>query len=78
MSGLISLHVPPRYCQGLGMELDPARNDAAVGGASGDISSGASRVRMLVIPTDEELSIAQQTLEVVHGLQQEGGAATAA
>ncbi|KXZ55440.1 ACK1 protein [Gonium pectorale] len=51
--------------QGLGMQLDPERNAAAVGGRTADIAAPSSRVRLLVIPTDEELSIAQQTLQVV-------------
>jgi acetate kinase len=43
----------------------------------GDISSAGSSVRVLVIPTDEELCIAQQTVEVVRaaGLNLGGGAA---
>ncbi|KAG2499836.1 hypothetical protein HYH03_002127 [Edaphochlamys debaryana] len=51
--------------QGLGLSADAARNAAAVGGKQLDISAPGSRVRLLVIPTDEELSIAQQTLQVV-------------
>ncbi|GIL65712.1 hypothetical protein Vafri_19392 [Volvox africanus] len=51
--------------QGLGMEVDPELNQQAVGGRQGDISTPGSRVKLLVIPTDEELSIAQQTLQVV-------------
>ena len=39
-----------------GMELDPEKN---VRGASGDISTADSRVKVLVIPTDEELVIAR-------------------
>lgn len=39
-----------------GMELDPAKN---VRGAEGDISTADSRVKVLVIPTDEELVIAR-------------------
>lgn len=49
-------------CQGLehlGIELDSAQNDARVRGAR-DISTAESRVRVLVIPTNEELEIAHQ------------------
>lgn len=59
----------------MGIAVDAARNAAAVGGESGDISSPGSRVRVLVVPTDEELSIAQQTLGVV---AQQRGKQTAA
>ena len=45
------------------MQLDHAANDTAVGRA-GVISTPGSRVQLLVIPTDEELSIAEQTLQV--------------
>lgn len=36
-------------------------------GVKADVSAADARVRVLVIPTDEELSIAQQTLRVVAG-----------
>lgn len=39
-----------------GMELEPSKN---VRGAEGDISTPASRVKVLVVPTDEELVIAR-------------------
>jgi acetate kinase len=47
----------------LGLDLDPAAN--ANGGPR--ISHAASRVACYVIPTDEELMIAQHTLRVVRG-----------
>ncbi|PNW70194.1 hypothetical protein CHLRE_17g709850v5 [Chlamydomonas reinhardtii] len=50
----------------MGMQLDHAANDTAVGRA-GVISTPGSRVQLLVIPTDEELSIAEQTLQVAKG-----------
>ncbi len=43
----------------LGVELDEQKNAAACG--LSEIQSGASRVRILVIPTDEELGIARRT-----------------
>ena len=54
--------------QGFGIDVDPARNEAIVGGKAGEIQSDASSVKVLVIPTDEELSIAKQTLQVVEAL----------
>jgi acetate kinase len=45
----------------LGAELDEAANAA---GAS-VISGSTSRVRLMVVPTDEELMIARHTLTVV-------------
>ncbi|MFS0895369.1 acetate/propionate family kinase [Microbacterium sp. 179-I 3D3 NHS] len=45
-----------------GVELDPARNEARERGIR-LISSDASRVAVLVVPTNEELQIARQTAE---------------
>ncbi|MBN1670393.1 MAG: acetate kinase [Kiritimatiellae bacterium] len=50
----------------LGIVLDPARNDATVGTA-GRIQAPESRVALLVIPTNEELAIAQETFRVARG-----------
>jgi len=49
----------------LGLILDPASNLAAVRGRAGDIAASESPVRILVVPTNEELEIARQTVEVV-------------
>lgn len=46
-----------------GVEIDPDRNTAPERGIR-RISSDASRVTVLVVPTDEELEIARQTLSV--------------
>ena len=46
-----------------GVELDPERNEARGRGIR-RISSDASRVEVLVVPTNEELEIARQTLSV--------------
>ena len=54
-----------RGLEGLGVALDVAQNDAMVGGRQGPVHAGSSRVQVLVIPTNEELSIAQQTLQTV-------------
>ncbi len=54
-------------CDGLGVlgvELDAAANDAA-GGGERRISSDASRVAVLVVPTNEELEIARQAAALV-------------
>jgi acetate kinase len=49
---------------GLGIEIDIERNQATANGTR-DISSAGSDVMVLVIPTNEELRIAQETLRVV-------------
>jgi acetate kinase len=57
-------------CEGLselGIQVDPARNGAVVG-KEGDISTEGSRVRVMVIPTNEELLIARDTFRAVRGL----------
>jgi acetate kinase len=54
-------------CEGLsflGIELD-AESNARVRGVECDISSAGSRVRVLVVPTDEERLIADETVAVV-------------
>ncbi|MCX5876766.1 MAG: acetate kinase [Deltaproteobacteria bacterium] len=51
-------------CQGLahlGLEMDTGKNRGPREGCSA-IESGASRVKILVIPTNEELEIAEQTM----------------
>jgi acetate kinase len=61
-----------RICDGLqwlGIELDAERNEATVGGSEGLISSEGSRVEIWVVPTDEELLIARDTVRVVQGLE---------
>lgn len=62
----------------MGIAIDDAANRATVGGEQGDISAGDSRIRVLVIPTDEELSIAQQTLQVVDEIKRKAKVAVAA
>jgi acetate kinase len=61
-----------RICEGLkwlGVAIDSARNDATVGGAEGRISTDESRIEIWVVPTDEELLIARDTVRVVLGLE---------
>ena len=58
-------------CEGLGflgIELDKAANSRARGVES-DISAAGARVRVLVVPTEEERLIADETVAVVSGLQ---------
>ena len=50
--------------QAFGIQLDEAKNEQCIG-KEGVVSTKASAVQVLVIPTDEELSIAQQTLAVI-------------
>jgi acetate kinase len=62
--------VREKTCLGLaelGYEIDPARNQEAVGKAS-EISTASSRIRIFVIPTNEELLIARDTFRVIRGL----------
>ena len=51
----------------MGLRLDPAKNAAAMGGKEADISAADATVRTLVIPTNEELIIARDTLRLVAG-----------
>ena len=50
--------------EGFGVELDAARNQER-GSVSRRISTDASKTAVLVVPTNEELEIARQTLELV-------------
>jgi acetate kinase len=61
-----------RICTGLewaGLEIDPTRNSVTLNGTRADISREGSRMRALVIPTDEELLIARDTVRVLEGVQ---------
>ena len=51
--------------QAFGIDINEERNRATVGGEMGEIQEGSSKIKVLVIPTDEELSIAQQTMQVL-------------
>ena len=62
-----------RICKGLewmGLELDQAKNAGAARDFEGVISNEASRLAAYVIPTDEELLIARDTVRCVKGVQQ--------
>jgi len=61
-------HMRERICRGLeilGVSIDPGRN--AVRGEERDITADGARVRVLVIPTNEELLIARETLWLTDG-----------
>ena len=62
--------VRTRICEGLqwlGLSLDESRNAACVGGKEGRVSTDDARLAAWVIPTDEELLIARDTVRVVTG-----------
>jgi acetate kinase len=67
-----SPEIRARICAGLewlGLELDPERNVACIGGEAGLITRDGSRLAAWVIPTDEELMIARDTVLVVNGVE---------
>lgn len=68
-----SAEVRARICEGLewmGLEIDAERNAAHTGGLEGLISKDGSRLAAYVIPTDEELLIARDTVRCVRGAPQ--------
>jgi acetate kinase len=68
-----SSEVRAAICEGLswlGIEIDQERNAVHSGGREGQISSDTSRVAVYVIPTNEELLIARDTVRVVSGAPQ--------
>ena len=68
-----SSEVRAKICAGLewlGLELEPERNAAQSGGREGVISRDESRLATYVIPTDEELLIARDTVRCVRGAPQ--------
>ena len=61
--------VRERSCQGLqalGIEIDNQRNREQADGVR-EISAADSRVKVLVVPTNEELRIAQETRRAIEG-----------
>lgn len=57
-----------RICQNLdwlGLDLDEQRNAACRNGIEGQVSADGARLRAYVIPTDEELMIARETVRVL-------------
>ncbi len=54
-----------RYLNGLGVELDEEKNN--IRGETACVSSRASRIPVWVVPTNEELEIARETLNSLEG-----------
>lgn len=57
-----------RICADLdffGIAVDPARNESITGGLEGEIGTEGSRLRLYVLPTNEELLIARDTVRCV-------------
>ncbi len=50
----------------LGVKLDLAKNEITWRGAEGEITTPDSKVKVLVIPTNEELVIAQDTMDCIN------------
>ena len=50
----------------LGVKIDPALNAATVRGKEGIISTADSKVKVVILATDEELMIAQDTMNIVN------------
>ncbi len=50
----------------MGIQIDPARN-AGVRGVEGEISAADSKARVLVVPTNEERTIARDVIRVLNG-----------
>jgi acetate kinase len=70
-----SAEIRRRICEGMewfGLKLDPARNEQLIGGAEGAISTDDSRLHAYVIPTDEELLIARDTMRLVESVEVPG------
>ena len=71
--GQNSPEVRAKICEGLawlGIQIDAARNAAHTSGREGQISAEESQVGVYVIPTNEELLIARDTVRVVTGAPQ--------
>jgi acetate kinase len=63
-----SPEIRSRICSGLqwfGLEIDEAKNQQAVGGWEGEISNPNGKLRAFVIPTNEELLIARDTVRAI-------------
>jgi acetate kinase len=68
-----SAEVRAKICAGLnwlGVELDAERNEEMIDGREGIISKDTSRLAAYVIPTNEELLIARDTVRVLSGMAQ--------
>jgi acetate kinase len=70
-----SPEIRARVCNGMGwcgLRLDEERNRELVGRKVGEISAEGSKLRAYVIPTDEELLIARDTLRLVEQVELPG------
>lgn len=56
----------------LGVELDAEKNDALIGGREGIVSADSSRLKIWVIPTNEELLIARDTVRLISSADENG------
>ncbi len=68
-----SAEVRARICEGLGwmgVELDASLNEKMIARSEGLISGEGSKLAVYVIPTDEELLIARDTVRCVRGVKQ--------
>jgi acetate kinase len=68
-----SAEIRSKICAGLewmGIEMDADRNDGHQPGTDGLVTRDGSRVAVYVIPTDEELLIARDTVRCVRGAPQ--------
>ena len=64
-----SPQIRARICEELswlGIEIDAARNEACVKGAEAIISTDSSKIKVWVIPTNEELLIARDTVRLIN------------
>jgi acetate kinase len=70
-TGVRGWQVRERACDGLewfGVHLDLTANRAAPTDRVTDVSSPGSKVRVLVVPTDEEWVVASEGLELLRGV----------
>lgn len=61
----ISREIVCKDMEFMGIEIDAAKNNAAIG-EEGIISTPNSKVTVMVVPTDEEYTIASDTMEIVN------------
>lgn len=57
-----------RVCSGLevlGLKLDPKKNKKAIDGFEGNVAVAASKVKIFVIPTNEELVFVEEVLKLI-------------
>lgn len=49
----------------MGIEPDPSRNESLTNGREGIIGTDHSRLKALIIPTNEELLIVPETVQII-------------